>query len=97
MLEYYEGILFLTTNRLDQFDEAFQSRIHLTVRLPELGQNERRAIWEALLRFNRAITVEANWTPDMFEVLGMLEVNVGLRVANRGGELRYLTFRNRHG
>ncbi|KAK3941752.1 P-loop containing nucleoside triphosphate hydrolase protein [Diplogelasinospora grovesii] len=27
-LEYYQGILLLTTNRLDSFDEAFQSRIH---------------------------------------------------------------------
>ncbi|KAG8532277.1 uncharacterized protein KY384_003918 [Bacidia gigantensis] len=29
ILEYYEGILFLTTNRVDNIDAAFQSRIHL--------------------------------------------------------------------
>ncbi|KAJ6576122.1 hypothetical protein DFH09DRAFT_1453903 [Mycena vulgaris] len=28
-LEYFQGILFMTTNRVKQFDAAFQSRIHL--------------------------------------------------------------------
>ena len=27
-LEYYEGILYLTTNRVAQFDEVILSRIH---------------------------------------------------------------------
>lgn len=31
MLEYYKGILFLTTNRIGTFDEAFKSRIHLSL------------------------------------------------------------------
>lgn len=29
VLEYYAGILFLTTNRVGTFDEAFKSRIHM--------------------------------------------------------------------
>lgn len=28
-LEYYSGILFLTTNRVGSIDEAFRSRIHM--------------------------------------------------------------------
>ena len=76
MLEYFEGVLFLTTNRQDQFDEAFRSRIHLTINLPELGPKERQGIWEALVQFNGRVTKEANWTPEMFEILGRLEVNV---------------------
>lgn len=78
MLEYFEGILFLTTNRQDQFDEAFQSRIHLTIELPDLGPKERQGIWEALVRFNDKVTDETSWTPQMFEILGKLEVNVSL-------------------
>lgn len=76
MLEYFEGVLFLTTNRQDQFDEAFQSRIHLTIKLPELGPKERQGIWEALVRVNDKVTNETNWTLEMFETLGRLKVNV---------------------
>ena len=31
MLEYYSGILFLTTNRVGTMDEAFKSRIHISL------------------------------------------------------------------
>lgn len=31
MLEYYKGLLFLTTNRVGAFDEAFKSRVHITL------------------------------------------------------------------
>lgn len=77
MLEYFEGILFLTTNRQDQFDEAFQSRIHLTIKLPELGPEQRQVIWKALVDFNSKVTNETDWTLETFEILGRLEVNVG--------------------
>ena len=45
VLEYYEGILILTTNRVGTFDEAFKSRIQLAVHYPALDQKGRRAIW----------------------------------------------------
>lgn len=35
-LEYFDGVLFLTTNRPSSFDDAFQSRIHMALGLPEL-------------------------------------------------------------
>ncbi|KAL3473536.1 hypothetical protein BJX99DRAFT_261195 [Aspergillus californicus] len=35
-LEYYEGILFLTTNRVGVFDEAIKSRIHMSLYYPPL-------------------------------------------------------------
>ncbi|KAK0643994.1 P-loop containing nucleoside triphosphate hydrolase protein [Cercophora newfieldiana] len=50
MLEYYEGILFLTTNRLLTMDSAFESRIQLAIRLPDLGPESRRLIWTNLIR-----------------------------------------------
>jgi SpoVK/Ycf46/Vps4 family AAA+-type ATPase len=31
MLEYYKGLLFLTTNRVGTFDEAFTSRVHISL------------------------------------------------------------------
>ncbi|KAJ3498814.1 hypothetical protein NLG97_g826 [Lecanicillium saksenae] len=48
-LEYYEGILFLTTNRINNMDTAFQSRIHLTLEYPNLDAVARRAIWTTFL------------------------------------------------
>lgn len=37
VMEYYSGILFLTTNRIGDFDEAFTSRIHMSLYYPELN------------------------------------------------------------
>ncbi|KAK8135621.1 hypothetical protein PG984_003561 [Apiospora sp. TS-2023a] len=45
MLEYYRGILFLTTNRLGSMDVAFQSRVSLAVRFNPLTAELRRQIW----------------------------------------------------
>ncbi|KAI0922610.1 hypothetical protein AcV5_009538 [Taiwanofungus camphoratus] len=49
-LEYFRGILFLTTNRVRVFDEAFQSRIHVSLRYLDLSPNARRQIWVAFMR-----------------------------------------------
>ena len=46
MLEYYQGILFLTTNRLRTIDIAFQSRISIGVKYEALDEETRRRIWE---------------------------------------------------
>jgi AAA+ superfamily predicted ATPase len=48
-LEYFAGILFLTTNRIKTFDEAFQSRIHISLRYTDLEGSSRRLIWRAFL------------------------------------------------
>lgn len=49
VLEYYEGIMFLTTNRVQTFDAAFQSRIHISLEYPELDKPARKAIWRNFL------------------------------------------------
>lgn len=46
ILEYFQGILFLTSNRVKTFDEAFQSRIHVAVQFKELGDRQRDKIWK---------------------------------------------------
>jgi hypothetical protein len=48
-LEYYQGILFLTTNRVKVFDEAFQSRIHISLHYQDLTSDAKRQIWSAFL------------------------------------------------
>lgn len=47
---YFRGILFLTTNRVRTFDEAFQSRIHVSLLYPDLSPDAKRKIWVALLK-----------------------------------------------
>lgn len=44
-LEYYEGILFLTTNRVKNMDPAFQSRIHIPMEYPGLDTAARKKVW----------------------------------------------------
>ena len=45
ILEYYKGVLILTTNRPSAMDPAFESRIHLTIRYPQLDRAARKSIW----------------------------------------------------
>ncbi|KAF2104080.1 P-loop containing nucleoside triphosphate hydrolase protein, partial [Rhizodiscina lignyota] len=49
-LEYYNGILFLTTNRVGTFDEAFISRIHVSIHYPEFTDSDRREVWNTFFR-----------------------------------------------
>ena len=44
-MEYYNGILFLTTNRPGVLDEAVKSRVHLSLRYDALGLKETLAIF----------------------------------------------------
>ncbi|KAK8877023.1 ATP-dependent zinc metalloprotease FtsH [Apiospora arundinis] len=48
-LEYYEGILFMTTNRVNNIYPAFQSRIHVSLEYPDLTPASRRQVWQNFL------------------------------------------------
>lgn len=77
-IEYFQGVLFLTTNRKQDFDEAFKSRIHVTISFPELSSPVQSAIWEKLIAANRDrnVTIDDTWNSDVFEALGGLGFNV---------------------
>ncbi|KAI6080835.1 hypothetical protein F4821DRAFT_47404 [Hypoxylon rubiginosum] len=45
VLEYYNGLLFLTTNRVGTIDEAFKSRIHMSLYYPPLDKAQTRDIF----------------------------------------------------
>ena len=55
-LEYYPGIMFLTTNRVKNIDDAIASRIHLPVKYNILSPKAKRGIWESFLE--KAVTVK---------------------------------------
>ncbi|KAL8295804.1 hypothetical protein RB600_001340 [Gaeumannomyces tritici] len=46
VLEYYSGILILTTNRVGSFDEAVRSRIHCALYYPPLDKKQTLKVWE---------------------------------------------------
>ncbi|KAF1968869.1 P-loop containing nucleoside triphosphate hydrolase protein [Bimuria novae-zelandiae CBS 107.79] len=49
VLEYFEGTMFLTTNRVNTFDPAFASRIHISLNYKELSNASRRTVWKNFL------------------------------------------------
>ena len=53
-LEYYDGVLILTSNRVGIFDEAFKSRIQLALHYSPLDAPSRRKIWHNFLDMLRA-------------------------------------------
>ena len=55
-LEYCEGVLFLTTNRVREFDDAILSRIHVMLRYDDLSSDSRKQIWKHFL--NKVCTIQ---------------------------------------
>jgi hypothetical protein len=74
-LEYYEGILFLTTNRVAQFDEAILSRIHILLRYEGLNRVARRQVWRNFLSRAATSSGDADVTDTELEELAIHELN----------------------
>jgi len=53
LLEYHQGVLFLTTNRVKSFDSAFHSRISVALKYPDLDVAQRQQVWSNLLQAAR--------------------------------------------
>ena len=85
-LEYFQGIVFLTTNRVETFDEAFQSRIHFGLRYDNLDIKSKKDIWKLWIKRARELSdVQiADITENDFTELAKCEVN--------GREVRALQF-----
>ncbi|KAI1370426.1 hypothetical protein F4677DRAFT_438491 [Hypoxylon crocopeplum] len=64
-LEYYSGILIMTTTRVGILDEAFASRIHVVLYFPMLDQHQALKIWE--IAFHR-VRRQKNIRIDMEEM-----------------------------
>lgn len=76
MLEYYEGILFMTTNRVKNIDTAFQSRIHVSLEYPDLTFSSRRQIWT-----NIVSALASDFSELDFDELASVELN-GRQIKN---------------
>lgn len=49
LLEYYSGIMILTTNRMRSIDSAFESRVDMTLSYNSLTEADRKKVWENFL------------------------------------------------
>ncbi|EPE32588.1 P-loop containing nucleoside triphosphate hydrolase [Glarea lozoyensis ATCC 20868] len=59
MLEYYEGIMFLTTNRAGNIDRAFLSRINVMIHFNPPDQDSRAQIWKLFI--SKALGEQPPW------------------------------------
>lgn len=50
VLEYFNGLLFLTTNRVEDIDEAIISRCIAMIKYHPPGKDDRRTIWQVMTR-----------------------------------------------
>ncbi|KAK5086189.1 hypothetical protein LTR70_007434 [Exophiala xenobiotica] len=74
-LEYYDGIMFFTTNRVKTIDEAIASRIHLSLRYGDLREMARKKVWTSQLA--KAVTRygEADYSSDDLNHLAGKKLN----------------------
>lgn len=61
VLEYYDGILILTSNRVGTFDEAFKSRIQLSLHYEALSRRQRKQIWQNFIARLERSSIEADF------------------------------------
>ncbi|KAL5340379.1 hypothetical protein BJX70DRAFT_361608 [Aspergillus crustosus] len=83
LLEYFQGILFLTTNRVETFDDAFQSRIHVALRYGDLTTKAKRSVWKMFLEKVQAMdgVQTANFTDKDYDLLSRHNLN-GRQIKN---------------
>lgn len=72
-LEYYQGLMFLTTNRLSAIDPAFKSRLDLILPYHGLTQESRRDVWKNFI--GMLPNSLASFGEGDFEELAMTEMN----------------------
>jgi SpoVK/Ycf46/Vps4 family AAA+-type ATPase len=69
LMDYFKGVMFLTSNRPEVLDYAISSRITLKIKYPDLDENTRYKIWKEKL--NRAAI---NFKGDLTKV-SQIELN----------------------
>ncbi|KAK4625708.1 uncharacterized protein CLAFUR5_05938 [Fulvia fulva] len=76
LLEYYQGCLFLTTNRAATTDLAFKSRIDLIIDYPKLTFEAKRQIWHTFVRSSEDFPQnDSEITDAELDVLARIDIN----------------------
>jgi SpoVK/Ycf46/Vps4 family AAA+-type ATPase len=66
-LEYYQGMMFLTTNRIAQIDNAIASRIHFKLKYDKLNLEQRTNIWRRFLEKAATPQGAPSYSQDAFD------------------------------
>ncbi|KAI1144885.1 P-loop containing nucleoside triphosphate hydrolase protein [Nemania diffusa] len=82
-LEFYDGILFLTTNRVGSFDDAFISRIHIQLYYRDFDDDQRRQIWQTFI--DKLAKERGNY----------MRLNIDAKDYIRGNDIRALKWNGR--
>ena len=77
-MEYYQGILFLTSNFGTLFDEAILDRVHLFVEFTPMTPELRARIWKTMVSTNVGATTlpdHSTWGSEIYTALGQFDIN----------------------
>ena len=77
LLERYQGIMFLTTNRASELDDAFRSRISMIIPYKNFDINTRFKVWKNLLN-----VANINMSDDEINVLAITHDINGRQIKN---------------
>ena len=68
LVEYFKGVLFLTSNRVDSLDPAFKTRITLALQYEALNEEAREKVWRNLLDASGQKSLVESGTVDIKEL-----------------------------
>ncbi len=74
LLDYFSGLIFFTTNRIDVLDPAILSRVSLKIRYKSHDEKNRRELWQSKLE-------DAEIKIDALKILPKIELN-GRQIKN---------------
>lgn len=72
-LEYFQGIIFLTSNRVSVFDAAIKSRIHLALQYLTPSPTVRRQLWTKHLARVPTSSISPDLSTDLEKTLDWLQ------------------------
>ena len=75
-VEYQEQVMFLTTNRLEQLDEALRSRISVAIQYHDLDTEARKRLWSQFLRMAKVNIVDNLVNEDEYGTSVMTTENI---------------------
>jgi len=76
LIEYYSGTMFLTSNRANEFDDAFKSRITFAIHYQSPNTEVKTAIWTNILE-----GVETDMTKEQIAEVAQYDIN-GRQIKN---------------
>ena len=71
-MEYFRGVMILTTNRIETMDLAFDSRVDIRLHYPPLPSSSRRQIWS---NFFARLPGGSSCQDDELDLLAELDLN----------------------